>query len=283
MSKVAIVTDSTAYIPDDLVEKHHITVVPLFVIWGEEAQLDGVDITPAQFYDRLAKSDTLPTTSQPTPQAFVDIYTKLLEQDHDILSVLISDKLSGTIASAEQALEIMQKDVPIEIVNSRNTSMALGFQALAAARAAQDGATLAECKEVALKARDNSGVIFAVDTLEYLHKGGRIGGASRFLGTALQLKPILEVQEGAVEAVERVRTRKKSLDKLVDLLVERIADRKPVRLAMLHANALDEARVLLEAASERVQPIETIESTVSPAIGTHVGPGTVGLSYLVGM
>jgi DegV family protein with EDD domain len=161
--------------------------------------------------------------------------------------------------------------------------MALGFTALAAARAADQGATLVECKELAEKATQHTGVVFAVDTLEFLHRGGRIGGGSRFLGTALQLKPILEVTGGQVEAIERVRTRSKSLQRVVEIIEERIAGRTPVRMATLHANSPADARQLLEIASARIPLEESVMSEISPVVANHAGPGTVGLAFLAGM
>lgn len=282
MSEVAIITDSTAYIPDDIVKQSQISVVPLVLIWGEEEFLDGIDIEPDEFYARLQNAKIMPSTSQVTPQSFIDTYTRLNEQGKQILAVLISDKLSGTIASAIQAKKMLP-EVTVEIVDSNTTSMALGYQAIMAARAAADGASLSECVAVAEEAKKKTGVVFAVDTLEFLHRGGRIGSGSRFLGTALKLKPILEVANGRVEAVERVRTRRKSLERLVDLIEERIDGRTPVHLASLNANAADDAQECLEIANERFKSIESISSTVSPVIGTHTGPGTVGLAYLAGM
>lgn len=282
MSEVAIITDSTAYIPDDIVKQSQISVVPLVLIWGEEEFLDGIDIEPDEFYARLQNAKIMPSTSQVTPQSFIDTYTRLNEQGKQILAVLISDKLSGTIASAIQAKKMLP-EVTVEIVDSNTTSMALGYQAIMAARAAADGASLSECVAVAEEAKKKTGVVFAVDTLEFLHRGGRIGSGSRFLGTALKLKPILEVANGRVEAVERVRTRRKSLERLVDLIEERIDGRTPVHLASLNANAADDAQECLEIAKERFNSIESISSTVSPVIGTHTGPGTVGLAYLAGM
>ena len=161
--------------------------------------------------------------------------------------------------------------------------MALGFQALAAARAAEEGADLAECKAVAEQARDHTGVVFAVATLEFLHRGGRIGGGARFLGTALNLKPILEIRDGRVEALERVRTRKKSLARLIELVEERTEGQSPIRIAVIHANAPEEAKALLEEASKRLGAVEEIFSDVSPVVGTHTGPGTVGIAYMAGM
>jgi DegV family protein with EDD domain len=282
MSKVAIVTDSTAYIPPDLIEQYHISVAPLVLIWGDETFEDGVDIQPDEFYTRLAGAKVMPSTSQATPKTFHKIYTDLLEQDYEILAVLISSALSGTVVSAVQ-VQAEMPDAPIEIVDSYNTAMALGFQVLQAARAAEEGANLAECKEVAERAIEHTGVIFAVDTLEFLHRGGRIGGASRYLGTALNIKPILEVQEGRIEALEKVRTRKKSLVRLTELIGERIDGREPVRLATLHANSPQDAQELLDMAKDQFNPVETVFSEVSPVIGTHVGPGTVGLAYCAGM
>lgn len=278
MSKVAVVTDSTAYLPKDLVEKYNMTVVPLTVIWGEETYRDDIDITPTQFYTRLETADVMPTTSQATIQDFKDAYERLHSEGYEILSVLISSKLSGTISSAEQAYK-MVPDATIEIFDSETTAMALGFQALAAARAAAEGADLAACKAVAADVRNRSGVIFAVDTLEFLHRGGRIGGAARFLGTALKLKPLLEVTNGVIEPVDKVRTKRKAHERLIEVIGERVAGKKNIRLATIHANSSEDANRVLDDASAQMSAVEAIRSEVSPVIGTHVGPGTVGLAY----
>jgi len=282
MSKVAIVTDSTAYIPDDLVQKHQIRIAPQVLVWGNETLRDGVDIQPEEFYNRLEKASIMPTTSQVTIGSFKDVFEELHSQGYDILAVLISSKLSGTVDSAVQARDMLP-EAHIEIVDSFTTAMALGFIDLLAARAADEGASLAECKELAERATQHTGIVLAVDTLEFLHRGGRIGGGTRFLGTALNIKPVLEVTGGQIEAVERVRTRKKSLSRIVDLTEERIAGRQPVRLAALHANAPEEARALLEEAKTRLGATETVFSQVSPVVGTHAGPGTLGLAFLAGI
>ncbi len=282
MGKVAIVTDSTAYIPPELCVKNNITVAPQVLIWGEETLEDGVDIQPGEFYTRLANSKVVPTSSQVTPGSFHKIFAKLVEQEYDILAVLISELLSGTISSAMQA-KLLFPGNKIEIVNSKSVAMGLGFVALAAGRAAADGANLADCVAVAEKALENIGVVFTVETLEYLHRGGRIGGAQKLLGTALSLKPILEVTGGRVESIEKVRTRTKSLHRLTEILEERIAGRSPVHLATIQANAPEEARQLLDEAGQRFSATEKIFCEVSPVIGTHGGPGTVGLAFLAGM
>jgi DegV family protein with EDD domain len=279
MSPVAIVTDSTSYIPPDLIEKHNISVAPQVVIWGEESLRDDIDIKPAEFYNRLKTSREMPTTSQVTIAEFSDIFNRLHSQGYQIFAILISQKLSGTIDSAWQAKKMLP-NATIEIFNSETAAMALGFHALAVARAAEAGASITECLSLAEKARQNSGVVFVVDTLEFLHRGGRIGGASRYLGTALKLKPLLTVEGGGIQALERVRTKHKAQNRLVEIIVERLTGKPNIRLATLHANAKDDARALLGQIEGRLDFVETVESEVSPVIGTHVGPGTVGLAYL---
>ncbi len=282
MSKVAIVTDSTAYIPKDILDQYKIAVAPQVLIWGNETFRDGIDIQPSEFYARLKNTKVMPSTSQVLPKDFLTIFGDLLNEGYDILAILIANTLSGTIASAIQAKEAYPQ-APIEIFDSNTTAMAMGFQVLLVARAAAQGANLVECKALAERTRDNVGVVFAVDTLEFLHRGGRIGGGSRFLGTALNIKPILEVRGGRIEALERVRTRKKSISRLVELIGERINGRTPVHLATLHANALEDALQLLKEAGQKFNAVESILAEVSPVIGTHAGPGTVGLAYLAGM
>ena len=172
---------------------------------------------------------------------------------------------------------------PIELVDSESVAMAMGFQVLAAAKAAEQGATLAECKELAEKSRQFSGLYVTVNTLEFLHRGGRIGGGARFLGTALNLKPILEVKDGRLEAVERVRTRGKALNRVVELVEQQVKGRRPLHLASLHANAPVDAQFMLDQLKGRLEVDEEVISIVSPVVGTHAGPGTVGIAFLVGM
>lgn len=282
MSKVALVTDSTAYIPPDLVEKYQIIVAPQILIWGEETFRDGVDISPTEFYTRLADAEIIPTTSQVAVPTFKEIFERLHADGKDILVVLLSDILSKSQNSAELARQ-MVPDANIELVNSKSTAMELGFHVLAAVRAAAEGATLAECKAIAEDAREKTGVLFVVDTLEFLHRGGRIGGASRLLGTALQLKPVLEIRDGRVESIEKVRTKKKAHKRLVEIILNRVDGKQgDVRLATLHANAFEDAKALLDELSEKTDAVEAVYSEVSPVVGTHCGPGTVGIAYMVG-
>jgi len=284
MPKVAIVTDSTAYLPNDILNKFSITVTPQILIWGGETFEDGVDILPDEFYRRLKTAKVMPTTSQVAIVKMKTTFEQLLEAGYEVLGIFISAKLSGTIDSAIKAKEMLPKAVTkIAVVDSNSTSMAMGFHVLAAARAAQAGADLAECQKLAEEAQDHTGVYFVVDTLEFLHRGGRIGGAQAMLGSALNLKPLLKLRDGRIESVEKIRTKGKAISRMIDLVVEQVAGRTPVRLATLHANAASEARSALEAAAVRLHPVEQILASVSPAIGTHAGPGTVGLAYMAGM
>ena len=284
MSKVAIVTDSTAFLPNDLLKLCSITVTPQILIWGDETFQDGVDIQPNEFYRKLETAKTMPTTSQVAIVTMKAAFENLLASGYDVLGVFISSKLSGTIQSAHQAKEMLPKArSKIVVLDSNSTSMAMGFHVLTVARAAQAGANLAECQKLAEEARKHTGVYFVVDTLEFLRRGGRIGGAQALLGSALNLKPLLELRDGRIEAIEKVRTKGKAINRMIELIVERIAGRKPVRLATLHANAEAEAKSALETAAAQLNPVEQILASVSPAIGTHAGPGTVGLAYMAGM
>jgi len=280
MSKIAIVTDSTSFLPTDLVKKHNITVTPQILIWDGQELRDGIDIQPSEFYTRLKTAKTMPSTSQVSPAMMQSTFQNLTDQGFEILGLFVSSKLSGTMQSAVQAKEAMgTTGEKIMIVDSFATSMSLGLIVLAAARAADNGASLSECVAAAEKARQNSGLFFAVDTLEFLHRGGRIGGAQRFIGSALNLKPILALKDGKVEGVERIRTKSKAHDRVLELIAEQVNGKSNIRLATLHANASEEAKALLDRAAKQLNPIETIFAEVSPVVGTHTGPGTVGLAF----
>jgi len=278
MAKVAIVTDSSQYIPEEIIKEHKIHVVPLTVIWGEENFYDGVDIKPVEFYQRLEKAKIMPSTSQPSVADFEVLFRSLHEEGYDILAILISEDLSGTISSATQAKKLLP-EANIEIVNSRTLAMALGFLVLSAARAANQGANLLECKNLVENALEKVGVVFVVDTLEFLHRGGRIGTAKRFMGTILNVKPVLAIENGLIVPLDSVRTQKKALERIIELVDEKTRGQKNIRLASLNANDPETAQVVLDKACERISTVEQIFSEVSPVIGNHTGPGAVGLAY----
>jgi DegV family protein with EDD domain len=283
MQKVAIVTDSSANVPDDLISAYNITVAPLVVIFGDEVLQDNVDIGPEEFYERLASAKTMPSTSQATIQAFANIFEDLHSKGYAILSIVLSSALSGTLDSAIQA-KAMVPDARIELMDSKLTSLPLAFMALSAARAAKQGASLEQCIRIAEEIREHTGVFFAVDTLEFLHRGGRIGGASRFLGTALDLKPILFLKEGKIEALERVRTSKRAHERLIELLKTNVNSHTEINMmGVVSAAAPESAAHLLNEIKLNFSPDEILLANLSPALGTHTGPGTVGVAYVAGV
>jgi DegV family protein with EDD domain len=283
-NKIAIVTDSTAYLPEEQIKQYNITVTPLSVIWGEQVQLDGVDIQPNEFYDRLTASRVMPTTSQVTPAMMLNAFQSLLDKGYDVLGIFISSKISGTVQSAMQARDMLNGAAhKVAIVDSLLTTMGMGLPVLTAARAAESGESLVACQKLAQHACENSGVLFVVETLEFLRRGGRIGGGQAMLGTLLNIKPILELRDGRIEAAGKVRTKQKAIQHVVELASERIQGKTPVRIAVTHANAEVDAATLLRAAQAELSPIETFSSPLSPTIGAHTGPGTVVLNYMSGI
>jgi DegV family protein with EDD domain len=276
--KVAIVVDSTAFIPPDLVEKYGIHVIPQILNWEGQSYRDNVDITPEEFYTRLQTAKEMPTTSQPSAGEFHEFFSNLAESYESILAILISEPLSGTLASARAARDMMP-DFPLEIVDSRSTVMGLGFMVLAAAKAVANGADYKEAAEAARALKDKMRIIFVVDTLEFLHRGGRIGGAKRFVGSMLSIKPLLHIENGKVEPLASVRTKRKAINHMLDLAAEEMASKSNVHAAVMNAVAPEEAAQVAEAVKQRINPVELFITELSPVIGTHAGPGTVGLIY----
>jgi DegV family protein with EDD domain len=281
MSKVMIITDSSAYLPKEIVEQYPIAVLPLTLIWEDKPYRDGVDILPDEFYIRLSNSDSMPQTSQVTVHQYEEMFQKYLDEGYEVLSLGISSGISSSFESAQIALKSFEGK-PVAILDTKLVSMALGFQVLAVARAAQQGASLEECIQVAKDSYPKIGVYFTVETLKYLAAGGRIGGAKRLLGTALNIKPVLEIRDGKIELVESVISKKKAIKRMVALVEKGIGDRKPVRISVFHALEHDAATELLAELKELLGAEEAILSHVSPVIGSHVGPGTISIAYMAG-
>ena len=276
--RIAVVTDSTCDLPRDLAQEHNIHIVPQVLIMGTKTWRDGVDIDPPAFYQLLQTSSDFPASSQPSVADFIEVFSRLAEEADGIAAILVSDELSGTLNSARMAKESLP-DVPIEIVDTRSVSVQLGFIVLAAARAAAAGADLQTVVDTARAMIGHSNVYFVVDTLEYLHRGGRIGAAARLFGTALNLKPLLAIREGIVQPVTKVRSRRKALATLIELLDEELAGKEQIQIAVLHVAAPEEADRLAEQLMARYQPAEMIRSECGPVVGTHAGPGTLGVAY----
>lgn len=281
MKKVAVITDSTAYLPPEIVKELDLTVVPLTVHWDGENYRDGVDIQAEEFYERLAHSDSIPTTSQTTVGEYLKTFQSLLDQGYAVLALPISSGISGSVESAFQAQQELEGQ-PVAVMDTKLVSMALGFMVMTVARAAQEGASLEECVALAHEVYPKIGVYFTVDTLKYLNKGGRINTAKRLLGSMLNIKPLMEIRDGKIELVESVISRKKAINRMLDLIEADIDGREPVRIGAFHAAAEKDMKLLLDMAIERFHPIETVVTFVSPVVGSHTGPGTVSLAYMVG-
>lgn len=277
MNKIAIVTDSSAYLSEEFVKMNNIHVIPLRIHWGEETLLDGIDISPSQFYERLEKSATIPSTSQPSAGDFIELFDRLSDDHEAILAPLISSGISGTVDSAKLAIKTFNK-IPVVVIDSLTTSAGLGMIVKAAVQAVAKGKNIQEIERLSNEIINTTKTFFVVDTLKYLHKGGRIGGASRYLGSALDIKPILYFDDqGKIEALEKVRTKRKAVERLLNLAEEHSKGER-VFVSLIHANRLDEVMQLKEKVAKRLLCREVDVYELSPVIGTHVGPGTIGIA-----
>ncbi len=278
-TKIALITDSTNDIPQALIEKYKIAVVPLTIVWGEKSYLDGVDLTAAEFYKRLKEDFSHPTTSQPAPADFLSAYNKAFESGaNELITLTISSAMSGTLESARTAAQ--QAKLPVHLIDSRSNSMSLGWQVLACARALEVGASVGEAILAAEKVRSRVHFHVLLDTLEYLFKGGRIAGAAKLLNNVLKIKPQIRVNHdsGTVEPVDISRTRQKGIDALYAAFFKHVDPTRPFRVAVMHNDALEEAEELAERIRSKHSPVEIQIGIVSPVLGVHTGPRALGLS-----
>ena len=278
MPRIAVVCDSTASVPDAYAAKNNISVVPLYLNIQGEALRDGVDISPDEFYARLPKTDPLPTTSQPSAGDFSEVYRRLIADGAEgIISVHISSGISGTVASAQLAAQEFE-GTPIEIVDTKYAAAAHLLVVEAGVTALNAGGGMPEAVGAMQRAIEKVRLVFAVDTLEYLYKGGRIRGAAALLGSVLQFKPLLHLLDGRIAALERVRTSKRALLRLAEVMVEWTKDDGPLQAIVIHAACLDRAEALAEALPKRLNVVNTRVQPITPVVGTHVGPGAVGIA-----
>jgi DegV family protein with EDD domain len=278
MPKIAIVTDSSAYLPDEMVREYGIHVIPLNVQFNGTTYKDMVDLSVDEFYRKLAAAAELPSTSQPSAGEFVEVFKSAAKGHDAVIAVVLSSSLSGTYSSAMAAKDMLP-DIPIAVVDSRSVSMGLGYMALAAARAARDGKQLQEIVAEVESLTPKMRVWFVVDTLKYLAKGGRIGGGEAFLGSMLSIKPLLQVEHGKVEALDKVRTRGKAIERLVERF-KKDCDGRPVHCTVINAVCPEDAEHLKGLVLKAFPQVQDMMITgVSAAIGTHVGPGALGLCF----
>jgi DegV family protein with EDD domain len=304
MSRIAVVSDSTANIPTSYLTDLPIFITPLEVIWNNQVYRDNIDITAKEFYERLAEMEqaiftpgiknlaiqqqknNMPTTSASRPQTFVELYTTLFDQGYDgIISIHPSEKISSTINAAREARASFP-EAKIAIFDSCGTSMMQGFQVLLCARTAAEGKDFETCCDLAAKVSNpnNTSTIFIVNTLEFLYRGGRIGKAKAMLGSLLNLKPILKMNNGVVEALGSTRTMKKAIIEALDHLENISAQTNSIYLACCHANDPSKAEAVLEMAANRIgkkKIKEKLIAELSPVIGVHTGPGTITLAYVM--
>ncbi len=275
---VAVVTDSTAYLPDEVVEKYGITVVPLHVIRGQESSLEGIELTPPDFAKWITAPGRTASTRPPSASAFKAAY--LATGAKEIVSIHLSGRISGTREAALQAARELADEgrAKVKVIDSRMTGMGLGFAVIAAAEQAVGGAEIWDVAAAAEMSARRTRIMLYVDTLEYLKRGGRIGAAAAWLGTALDLKPLLHMVDGAIEPLERVRGRDKAVQRLEELVVNE-AGRTEVDIAMHHLAAEDECQALADRLVRRVPGLRSLHtSEVGAVIGAHVGPGLLGVA-----
>jgi len=276
--RVALVTDSTSDIPDEWKQQYDITTVPLTIVFGNQQFLDGVELTSEQFYERLPKDPNHPTTSQPTPKAFLDAYQQAAAKGADeILTITISSAMSGTIESARRAAA--ESSIPVHVMDGKNNSMGLGWQVIAAARVREAGGSLEAMMAKVEQVRKDMVYYISLDTIDYLSRGGRIADAARFLNSFLHIKPLIYVkpESGTVGASIPARSRKSAIEGMFKEFFRHITPLKPLHLTVLHNNALQEAQELAERVRREFSPVEMFISIVSPVLGVHTGPGAIAL------
>jgi len=277
-TKVAIVTDSVANLTPETIAEYNIYVIPQILNWEGQSLLDQIDISTAEFYERLPQAKDLPKTSQPSPGQFTEHFQKVAEGAESIVAVFVSSALSGTIQSAHLGAQAMG-DYPIEIVDSRSASLGLGLLAVAAARQAAAGHDYRAVAEYARSLVPRMRVMFVVDTLEYLHKGGRIGGAKRLVGSVLSIKPVLHIENGQIEPLASVRTKSKAIAHMIDVVLGEMKGKQHIHAGIIHAGAPQDAAYIREQVLAAVQPEELLLNELTPVLGANVGPGVVGMGY----
>lgn len=276
--RVALITDSTSDIPQAWVDQYQIGIVPLTIVFGDTPYLDGVDMTAEQFYQRLDSEPHHPTTSQPTPGAFLDAYKQAASNGAEqILVMTISSAMSGTIISARQAAE--ESPIPVSVVDGKNNGMGLGWQVIAAARAREAGGDLSAMESAAEIVRSKMKYYVTLDTIDYLSKGGRIADAVSFVNSFLKIKPLILVkpESGTVGASIPSRSRKSALEGLYKEFTRHFKPGQKIHATIAHNNALDEARQIADQFEAEFKPFEMFITYASPVLGAHTGPHAVGM------
>ncbi len=279
---IKVVTDSTCYLPPGLIVEHDIRVVPLSVLFGNQAYREGFDMDAEGFFRRMEQENTFPTTSQPGIEDFLGVWRPLLDAGHKIITILISGGLSGTVATARSAARSLPDRSAVTVFDSTSTAMGLGMQALRAAELAEEGHSVSDILSVLERMREAIRVLFMIDTLEYLRRGGRINAASAWLGTLLRVKPLLALHDGVIVPLEQVRTARRAVARLRDLAIAHLKDDRQPWIAVMHSRSPEAGHKLLDALRPYFPDARFFFSEIGPVLGTHLGPGGVGLMICPG-
>lgn len=274
-----IITDSTADLQKEFALKHDIEVVPLTIHLGERSWKDYYDVDPDEFYEMIKKTSAFPTTSQPTPQDFVNAYKPFVEKGEPILSLHLSSRLSGTYQSAMLA-KSQFPDASIEVVDSLQASFALGMMILFCAEKSKKGTSISDIADFARQVGTQIETYFSVDSLDHLHRGGRIGKAQAFLGTLMKIKPLLKVVHGEVQPVEKIRTKEKLLNRFVELVEQAAGEYSRLLLAVAESDNSDVMTALL-ARIEKINGVSLVfRGKIGGVITSHTGPGALGIAFV---
>jgi DegV family protein with EDD domain len=278
MAGIRFVADSTADMPPQWTEEHRVITVPLRVIFGDEALVDGVDITAADFYERMRSTPKNPTTSQPTPAEFEAAFRQAAADGSSVVCTTLSAEMSGTYGAAQSAREALP-DLDIHVVDTRSVSLGHAAILRAAVECAASGGSLSDVLGSIDEVKRRQRTVFTVETLEYLRRGGRIGGARALLGSVLNIKPVLQVLDGRIEPFDRVRTYARALDRMCDEVISATGEAgRPARVVLGHADKLADAQVLARRLAPHTDGAPVVID-IGPIVGCHAGPGTVGLSF----
>jgi DegV family protein with EDD domain len=283
--KVAIVTDSSACIPAELAKKYAIRVVPLSVIFGDKTYQDGVDISPAEFYARLREEGELPTTAHSSPGAHFEAYRKASQTASSILCITISTRFSGQFNSARVAVDLAQEALPgvvIEVLDCGTAAAAQGLVVLAAARAAASGQGLAEVVARAKSVSERVSLLAMMDSLHYLVRGGHVPKLAAMASSLFRIKPILTINDGDARPLAKAQTMSGALKRMLSIMKRGVIKGQPLHVAVMHADALNNALALKDSISSRFQCAELFITEFTPVMGAHIGPGLIGVAFYSG-
>jgi DegV family protein with EDD domain len=274
---IKIVTDSTCYLPAALLAEHDIRVIPIALLFGRQVYREGIDIDTEQFFEKLSREKTFPTTSQPNTQDLLSVWQPLLDAGHQVIAVLLSSGLSGTVEAAQAAAQLLPAGAPLSIVDSLSVAMGLGMQVLRAAEMARAGFSRERIVAAIERMRETIRITLVLDTLEYLHRGGRINTAQAWVGTMLRVKPMLTLREGVIEPLEKVRTAQRALSRMLDRTFEYLGDDQRPWISVMHSRSPGAAQHLLDTLKPRFPEGRFFCSEIGPVLGVHIGPGGLGV------